>query len=158
MTSTPATVTAPAPRPTTASAAPAPPNAPPRRGRRTSRLESAQPGTRLGIALSLLPGAVLFTVFYLVPLVVVVVTSLSDWGPVELTFTWPENYRLLLTDDTFWTALRNTAVFVAAAVLVQVPVGVTAAVILARRVRGWRLLRTLFCRTSCRTPRWRSST
>ena len=143
MTSTPATVTAPAPRPTTA-AAPNPPSVPPRRGRRTGRLESAQPGTRLGIALSLLPGAVLFTVFYLVPLVVVVVTSLSDWGPIELTFTWTQNYRLLLTDDIFWTASRNTAVFVAAAVLVQVPVGVAAAVILARRVRGWRLLRTLF--------------
>jgi len=36
---------------------------------------------------SLLPGVALFTTFFLVPLGVVIVTSLSDWGPISHTFT-----------------------------------------------------------------------
>lgn len=101
-------------------------------------------GMGRGIALSLLPGTVLFTAFFLVPLGVVFVTSLSDWGPVEFAFTGLENYRLLLSDDTFWAALRNTALFSAAAVLVQVPVGVAVAITLAQRIRGWQVLRTVY--------------
>jgi raffinose/stachyose/melibiose transport system permease protein len=101
-------------------------------------------GMGRGIALSLLPGTVLFTAFFLVPLGVVFVTSLSDWGPIEFAFTGLENYRLLLSDDTFWAALRNTALFSAAAVLVQVPVGVAVAITLAQRIRGWQVLRTVY--------------
>ena len=53
--------------------------------RRTSPAASAAtPGLGRGIALSLLPAVLLFTTFFIVPLGVVVVTSLSDWGPLEL--------------------------------------------------------------------------
>jgi ABC-type sugar transport system permease subunit len=105
---------------------------------------TATPGMGRGIALSLLPAIVLFGAFFLVPLGVVVVTSISDWGPLGFAFTGLENYRLLLDDGAFWSALRNTALFAAAAVLVQVPVGVAMAVILSRRFRGWRVLRTIY--------------
>ncbi len=120
-----------------------PPSSPPRR-RRTSRLESFTPGLGRGIALSLLPAVALFSTFFVVPLGVVVVTSLSDWGPLDFAFTGFENYRLLFQDDVFWSALRNTALFAAAAVFIQVPVGVTIAVILSQHIRGWRILRTLY--------------
>jgi raffinose/stachyose/melibiose transport system permease protein len=105
---------------------------------------TATPGMGRGIALSLLPAIVLFGAFFLVPLGVVVVTSISDWGPLGFAFTGLENYRLLLEDGAFWSALRNTALFAAAAVLIQVPVGVAIAVILSRRFRGWRVLRTIY--------------
>jgi len=99
---------------------------------------------RLGIALSLLPGIALFATFFVVPLGVVIVTSLADWGPIEFTFSGLENYRLLFSDSAFWAALRNTSLFAAAAVFVQVPVGVAVAVILSQRIRGWRVLRTIY--------------
>jgi raffinose/stachyose/melibiose transport system permease protein len=108
------------------------------------RLEAATPGMGRGIALSLLPAMVLFGAFFLVPLGVVVVTSISDWGPLGFAFTGLENYRLLFEDDAFWSALRNTALFAAAAVFIQVPVGVAVAVILSRRFRGWSVLRTIY--------------
>jgi raffinose/stachyose/melibiose transport system permease protein len=44
----------------------------------------------------------------------------------------------------FWQALRNTAAFSAAAVFIQVPVGVATAIILSRHIRGWRVLRTIY--------------
>jgi ABC-type sugar transport system permease subunit len=109
-----------------------------------TRFESPTPGMRLGIALSLLPGVVLFTVFFLLPLGVVVVTSLSDWGPIDFSYVGLENFRLLLSDAAFWTALKNTALFAGAAVLIQLPVGVALAVILSQRIRAWKLLRTVY--------------
>lgn len=108
------------------------------------RRHATIPGTALGITLSLLPGAILFTAFFLVPLGVVLVTSLSEWGPIGLTMNGFENYRLLFRDEAFWQALRNTALFSAAALFIQVPVGVGLAVILSQRIRGWRVLRTLY--------------
>jgi raffinose/stachyose/melibiose transport system permease protein len=97
-----------------------------------------------GIALSLLPGAALFAVFFVVPLGTVIVTSLSEWDPIDFTFTGLRNYDLLLSDHVFWAAMRNTAWFAAAAVFIQVPVGVAVAIILSQRIRGWRVLRTIY--------------
>lgn len=115
-----------------------------RRGRWPRRLETPTLGMGAGIALSLLPAVLLFTVFFVVPLGTVAVTSLTNWGPLQLAFSGLDNYRLLFGDPTFFAALRNTAFFSAVAVLVQVPVGVTVAIILSQRVRGWRVLRTIY--------------
>jgi len=97
-----------------------------------------------GIALSLLPAIALFSAFFVLPLGVVGVTSLADWGPLEFAFSGLENYRLLFSDGTFWAALKNTAFFGVAAACVQVPVGVALAVILSQRFRGWSVLRTVY--------------
>jgi raffinose/stachyose/melibiose transport system permease protein len=115
-----------------------------RSGRALARLEAPTRGMRLGIGLSVLPAIVLFGAFFVVPLGVVVVTSFSRWSPIEFAFTGLENYRVLFGDHAFWTALRNTAWFAGAAVFIQVPVGVALAIILSQRIRGWRVLRTVY--------------
>jgi raffinose/stachyose/melibiose transport system permease protein len=115
-----------------------------RRAGRRGRREATTPGMRLGIALSLLPAIVVFTTFFLVPLGVVVVTSLTNWGPIGSSYVGLRNFRLLFSDHVFWQALRNTAAFSAAAVFIQVPVGVATAIILSRHIRGWRVLRTIY--------------
>jgi raffinose/stachyose/melibiose transport system permease protein len=112
--------------------------------RRAGRREATTPGMRLGIALSLLPAIVVFTTFFLVPLGVVVVTSLTDWGPIGSSYVGLRNFRELFGDHVFWQALGNTAAFSAAAVFIQVPVGVAIAIILSRHIRGWRVLRTIY--------------
>src|SRR6185312_1549699 len=55
-----------------------------------------------------------------------------------------KNYRTLSHDAAFWAAMKNTALFAAAGVLLQVPVGVTLAIVLAQRIRGWRVLRVIY--------------
>jgi raffinose/stachyose/melibiose transport system permease protein len=109
-----------------------------------ARVERPTRGMGWGIAVSLLPGVALFTTFFLVPLGVVIVTSLSDWGPISHTFTGTKNYRELFSDTAFLTALKNTGLFAVAGVFIQVPVGVALAIILSRRFRGWRVLRTIY--------------
>lgn len=95
------------------------------------------------IALSLLPGTALFTVFYLIPLGVVVVTSFARWNFLGVQPTGLENYQRLVDDPVFWKALTNTALYAAAAVFIQVPLGTLVGMILAQRIRGWRIFRTL---------------
>lgn len=95
------------------------------------------------IALSLLPGTLLFLVFFAIPLVVVVVTSFSQWGVLAFSFDGLANYRELLHDSVFWRATVNTALYAAAGVFVQIPLAILVAVILSSRVRGWRVFRTI---------------
>lgn len=94
-----------------------------------------------GIALSLLPAALLFLVFYAVPLGVLTFTALADWSAFGFSWVGLDNFRALVEDRTFWKATRNTLVYCAAGVLIQVPLGILAGVLLAQRLRGWRFFR-----------------
>jgi ABC-type sugar transport system permease subunit len=97
----------------------------------------------LSIALSLLPVLTVFATFFLAPLVVLVVTSLTDWGGLEFKYVGLENFKTMFGDATFWKAVRNTALYCAAGVFVQVPLGCLVGIILAQHVRGWRVFRTI---------------
>lgn len=107
--------------------------------RKPARLRT--PG--LAIAVSLAPGLVLFVSFFLVPTVVVVATSFSDWSSTGASFIGLENFSAVFDDRQFWYAARNTGFFVSAAVLVQIPLATLVALVLARRIRGWKVVRTL---------------
>lgn len=81
------------------------------------------------------------------PLLLGLYMSLHDWNaiiPEQSTFIGLENYQTLLSDPRFWTALRNTVVFVA----LTVPPVVVGSLLLAlgvnREVKGQWLLRTIF--------------
>jgi raffinose/stachyose/melibiose transport system permease protein len=95
------------------------------------------------VGLSLLPGVVLFTTFFLVPLGVLVVTSFADWSGLGFSLLGFDNYRAMLGDTAFWKAARNTGLYAAVGVLIQVPVGVVVGIILAQHVPGWRVFRAI---------------
>jgi raffinose/stachyose/melibiose transport system permease protein len=95
------------------------------------------------IALSLLPGSLLFVVFILIPLAVLVATSFADWDARLFEFTRFANYARLVSDQVFWKALGNTALYAAAGVLIQVPLGVAVGIVLAEHIRGWKLFRAI---------------
>jgi ABC-type sugar transport system permease subunit len=97
----------------------------------------------LPIALSLLPGAALFAIFLLIPLAVLAVTSFADWSVLGLHFTGTKNYGRLIHDSVFWQAAKNTALYAAAGILIQVPMGVAVGMILAQRIRGWKVFRMI---------------
>ena len=107
--------------------------------------EHAPNGMAIPIALSLLPGVALFTIFILVPLGVLVVTSFAQWSVLGLHFTGTANYGRLIHDSIFWKAFTNTALYAAVGILIQVPIGIAVGMILAQRIRGWR---DLPCRSS----------
>ncbi|MGD1815608.1 MAG: carbohydrate ABC transporter permease [Pleomorphochaeta sp.] len=97
------------------------------------------------IFLFLLPVLILFTAFFIYPLTYVIVTSLTKWNG----FTTPEfikfgNYKYLFGDEYFRLSLRNNIVWAIVLGFIQVPMACIMAMILARRPKGWKVLRTVY--------------
>jgi raffinose/stachyose/melibiose transport system permease protein len=128
-----------------AEASVAPAMLPARRRRRHARVRGRRPprGQGWAVALSILPGLLLFLTFFAIPLGMLIVTSLADWSVFGYRYLGFQNFSEMFRDDTFWTAAKNTLLFVAAGVFIQVPLGVLAGVIIAQRVPGWRFFRTI---------------
>jgi multiple sugar transport system permease protein len=100
--------------------------------------------TALGYAL-LAPSLFGVVAFLLLPMLVVVWLSLHRWdllGPIE--YVGLDNWRSVLTDSAFGNSLVVTAVFVAIVVPAQTVLGLLAASMLARRLPGSGLFRTLY--------------
>ncbi len=95
------------------------------------------------ITLSVLPGLLLFITFFVVPLGMLAVTALADWSGLGFKLLGLDNFTSMVHDPTFWKAARNTMLYVAAGVFVEVPLGVLAGIILAQHIRGWRVFRTV---------------
>jgi raffinose/stachyose/melibiose transport system permease protein len=100
-------------------------------------------GMAIPIAVSLLPGLLLFGLFFLIPIGVLVVTSFTNWSLLGWHYIGLSNYSRLVHDATLWTAARNTAIYAAAGVLIQVPLGCVAGIILSQKIAGWRIYRTV---------------
>ena len=100
--------------------------------------------TALGYAL-LAPSLFGVVAFLLLPILVVLWLSLYRWdllGP--LRYVGLANWRSVLTDSSFGNSLIVTAVFVAIVVPAQTVLGLLAASMLARQLRGTGLFRTLY--------------
>ncbi|MCA2244938.1 MULTISPECIES: carbohydrate ABC transporter permease [Mycobacterium] len=100
--------------------------------------------TALGYAL-LAPSLFGVLAFLLLPILVVIWLSLCRWdllGP--LRFVGLSNWRSVLTDGAFGNSLIVTAIFVAIVVPAQTALGLLAASMLARQLRGTGLFRTVF--------------
>lgn len=112
----------------------------PRRRGRQQRIEGWQ---ALGFASPALLGVALFTVF---PVGLSIAMSLFDWPTFgERQFVGLDNYVRLFTDSPdFWPALRNTLVFTALAVPVNVSLALALAWVLGPRIKGRAALRVLF--------------
>jgi multiple sugar transport system permease protein len=100
--------------------------------------------TALGYAL-LAPSLLGVVAFLLLPILVVVWLSLHRWdllGPIE--YVGAENWRAVLSDSTFGNSVLVTLVFVAIVVPVQTVLGLAVAALLARRLPGSGVFRTLY--------------
>jgi multiple sugar transport system permease protein len=98
----------------------------------------------LGYAL-LAPSLFGVVAFLLLPMLVVVWLSLNRWdllGPIE--YVGLSNWRSVLTDSSFGTSLVVTVLFIAMVVPVQTVLGMFAASLLARRLPGTGVFRTLY--------------
>ncbi|WP_408994940.1 carbohydrate ABC transporter permease [Streptomyces europaeiscabiei] len=90
------------------------------------------------------PFLALFAAFMLLPVVWSLLMSLTDTQsadlrtPLNVSFVGFDNYVRLFQDEQFFTALRNTAVFVLVALPLTLAAGLAAAVALDRGVRRFR--------------------
>jgi len=109
-------------------------------GRRTA----AERRTTLAAWGFLAPSVLHLAVFTLGPLLFTLYLSLHDWDLLEVQrpFVGLGNYRELLGDPLFWTALRNTALY-SLYVPVTMLLALGAALLLNQPLRGVRILRAI---------------
>jgi raffinose/stachyose/melibiose transport system permease protein len=97
------------------------------------------------IFIFLLPVLILFSAFFIYPLAYVIATSFSKWnGFTAPQFIGLENYKYLFSDENFRLSLRNNIVWAGVLGFIQVPLACIMAMILSRRPKGWKFLRTVY--------------
>ncbi len=90
------------------------------------------------------PALLFFTVFMFVPLVLTFWYSLHRYsGFGRMRFIGVQNYRTIVGDSTFWTALANTAVYTLITVPIGIALGLGAALLLNRVMPARGLFRAL---------------
>jgi multiple sugar transport system permease protein len=99
----------------------------------------------------LAPGLLVIGLFFLLPVAAALLLSLTDFDIYALAdlgnlrFIGLDNYRRLLADPVFWTALRNTFYFALVGGPLSILVSLGAALLLDSRLARWRgLFRTVF--------------
>ena len=93
------------------------------------------------VVIFLLPALVLFLTIIIVPIFMSVTYSLTEWDGIgKKVFTGFDNYKepFLTNSDGFWRAVKNSLIFAAGSVFVQLPISLILALILARGVKGER--------------------
>ena len=110
-----------------------------------------KPSSRIGgtaaVALLFLPPALfLFTLFVAVPMGEAAWYSVFNWNGygAPTQFVGWRNFELLFANRAFRIALTNNLLVIAASLLVQLPLALAMAVLLADRVRGTTTFRLIF--------------
>lgn len=97
------------------------------------------------IALYLFPLVAIVTVFLMIPLVFTFIVSFKEWnGLSPMKHVGWANYERLMSDPVFIISIKNTLLWIGAAVLVHIPLGLLLALVLSKKPSGWRFFRTVF--------------
>lgn len=104
------------------------------------------------IFLFLLPTLICFFTFYFYSVATVVVTSFMKWdysnvnAPEFLGFAHLfDNYKYIFNDyPFFWEAIRNSMFWALAGLFIQVPLSVTIALALSKKLKGWKITRNVY--------------
>jgi multiple sugar transport system permease protein len=95
----------------------------------------------------LVPGLLLYLVWTVYPLAYQLYISFFDWRimPGQVSeFVGFANYQRAFADNTFWMAMRNTAMYAAVTVAGQMMVGLALAVLVNRVIIGKRFFRAVY--------------
>lgn len=98
------------------------------------------------ILLFLLPSAILYLIFVLLPVIQAAYYSLFRWsglGPLT-EFYGLKNYVLALTDNVFLKAFSNNVIIVVLSLLIQLPFALILALTIGKSLPGRTIFRTIF--------------
>lgn len=92
------------------------------------------------------PFLIVSLLFLVYPMAQSVVLSMQQtFGPAHTQYVGAANYRNVIADPLFWRAVRNTLLFTAGSVFIQIPLSLGLALLLDRPgLRGRAFLRTIF--------------
>jgi len=91
------------------------------------------------------PAFILFTIFYLLPIVTLIVTSFFKWDSMKIGgFIGFKNYIKMFGDPIFHQALRNNLSWSLCATFLHIPFALGVALILYTRPKGWKIFRTVY--------------
>jgi ABC-type sugar transport system permease subunit len=109
-------------------------------------MKSVPPNPRWAPWVFIAPFLLLFATFTLWPLIQSLVLAFSQtFGPKRSVFVGLDNFAFLIRDPLFWQALRNTVVYTAGSVFIQLPIALGLALLLNRPgLRGRSFFRLIF--------------
>lgn len=100
---------------------------------------------KLWIFLFTIPCMILFALVYAAPIITVFYTSLCDYTAFSApAFQGIKNFITIFSDEEFRTSIRNTLVWVVLQSTLHVGVGLTMALVLRRKPKGWKFARTAY--------------
>jgi multiple sugar transport system permease protein len=110
--------------------------------------------TRRDVLLLTAPTVVYLLIFSVFPLLYSLGISFFDWSPTTSSFQFIglDNYAGLLSDPIFWQAAINTAVLVAAGMVLQVVLGTALALFFNLHLRGSWIVRGVLILPMLLTP------
>ena len=93
----------------------------------------------------MLPAIAVMVVFFVIPVLYVVVVSLLKWNGISApAFNNLKNFMLLFKDNAFKRSIINNVIWALVAGFVQVPLAMVMAIILSRKPKGWKFFRTVY--------------
>jgi raffinose/stachyose/melibiose transport system permease protein len=110
------------------------------------RRRAADSGKLAAVLLFLPPALLLYTLFVVMPVGEAAWYSGFNWNGFGSPKNWVglDNYRFVFDNKAFGTAFRNNLLIIAVSLLVQLPLAMALALILADRFRGAVALRMVF--------------
>lgn len=93
----------------------------------------------------LAPALALMLLFFVIPVIYVVVVSLLKWNGITApSFRNVQNYVMLFHDKAFTRSVLNNVIWALVAGFIQVPLAMVMAIILSRKPKGWKFFRTVY--------------
>mgnify|MGYP000119839549 CR=1 FL=1 len=95
----------------------------------------------------LIPALLIYTVFSVVPIVISLVCSFTDWNMGRLytpAFNGVANYIELLKDPVFLRSIGNTFLFALATTILKTVVGFLLALVMVKKIPGRGIMRTIY--------------
>ena len=92
----------------------------------------------------LAPQIIGFLVFSIVPMLWAISLSCYNYDMIRMHFTGLENFKILLTDKAYWTALGNTFLYAIMKIPVELPLALILAVVLSKIKKGAGIYRAVY--------------